>query len=258
MTQPRIRLITRGDDCGSNHTANRAIREAFRNGILKNTWVMAPCAAVREAAALLAGETGLCCGLHATVTAEWDRVRWGPVLPPNQVPSLVDGNGHFYPTTQELHKHGPRLSEIMAELEAQLDLLRQLGFDIRYADQHMRFGWVTDGLEEAFDRWCERKGIRNSRHYVQRLPTPPAHNLDPVETLIAQLDAASPGQYLIVGHPAYDNEEMRGLGHAGNTGDQVAVRREWQRRMFTDHRIIETCTHRGVLPIRYDEAQWLQ
>ena len=49
-THPRIRLITRGDDCGSNHTANVAIRAAFEHGILKNTSIMVPCAAVEEAA----------------------------------------------------------------------------------------------------------------------------------------------------------------------------------------------------------------
>ena len=111
---------------------------------------------------------------HATITAEWDRVRWGPVLDREEVPSLVDANGHFFQTTQALHAHGPRVSEVLAELEAQLALLLELGFDIRYADQRMGFGWVAEGLEEALDDWCRRKGIRNSRHYVRRLPPLPS------------------------------------------------------------------------------------
>jgi hypothetical protein len=37
MSQARIHLITRGDDCGSNHSANVAIMEAFKRGILRNT-----------------------------------------------------------------------------------------------------------------------------------------------------------------------------------------------------------------------------
>jgi predicted glycoside hydrolase/deacetylase ChbG (UPF0249 family) len=170
LSQPRIRLITRGDDCGSNHTANVAIREAFQGGILRNTSIMVPCPAVEEAAEMLAGERGLCCGLHCTITAEWDRVRWVPVLPADRVPSIVDAQGHFFQTTRALHENGPQLSEIMAELQAQLDRARGLGFDIRYADQHMGFHWVVDGLDEAFDDWCEQKGMGNSRRYGQRLP----------------------------------------------------------------------------------------
>jgi predicted glycoside hydrolase/deacetylase ChbG (UPF0249 family) len=106
LAQPRIHLITRGDDCGSNHSANVAIREAFKSGILRNTSIMVPCAAIEEAAEMLAGEAGLCCGLHCTITAEWDNVRWGPVLLPGEVPSLVDANGHFFRPTRKQPSFG--------------------------------------------------------------------------------------------------------------------------------------------------------
>ena len=55
MTTPRIHLITRGDDLGTNHSANAAIREAFQSGILRNASLMACCPAVEEAAEMLAG-----------------------------------------------------------------------------------------------------------------------------------------------------------------------------------------------------------
>jgi predicted glycoside hydrolase/deacetylase ChbG (UPF0249 family) len=253
MNPPRIRLITRGDDCGSNHTANVATLNAFKNGILKNTSIMVPCSKVKEAAEMLAGEGQLCCGLHCTVTAEWDDVRWGPVLPPEDVPSLVDRRGMFFQTTRALHDNQPRLDELMRELQAQLDRARTLGFDIRYADQHMDIGQVVDGLDQAFDAWCRREGIRNSRPYNRHLPAVEMDG-DPVEQLIACLGAAPPGQYLIVGHPAYDNEEMRALGHEGYPGDVIAVERDWQRRLFVDPRMVDYCRQNGVLPIRYDEA----
>lgn len=37
MPRTGIRLVTRGDDSGSCATANRAILDAHRHGILKNT-----------------------------------------------------------------------------------------------------------------------------------------------------------------------------------------------------------------------------
>jgi len=259
---PRLQLITRGDDLGCNHTANVAIRDAYQQGILRNTSLMAPAPAIGHAAELLAGEHDLCCGLHCTITAEWDSLRWGPVLPPDEVPSLVDRHGHFFQTTRAVAEHGPRLNEIMAELRAQLQRARELGFEVRYADTHMGFAHVVDGLSEAIDAWCTREGILNARHYGRRLPPLDAaqaaatdSELDPVEQFIARLDAAPAGQYLIVGHPAYDTPEMRALGHEGMPGERVAGEREWQRRLFMDPRVVVYCRENGVLPIRYDEAE---
>jgi predicted glycoside hydrolase/deacetylase ChbG (UPF0249 family) len=258
----RLRLITRGDDLGCNHTANVAIRDAYEQGILRNTSLMAPAPAIGHAAELLADEQGLCCGLHCTITAEWDRLRWGPVLPPDEVPSLVDERGHFFQTTRAVAEHSPRLKEIMAELGAQLQRARELGFDVRYADTHMGFARVVDGLAEAIDAWCTREGILNAHRYGRRLPAPDeaqtsaaGDELDPVEQFVARLRVAPPGQYLIVGHPAYDTPEMHELGHEGSPGDRVAVERDWQRRLFMDPRIVAYCRENGVVPIRYDEAE---
>lgn len=252
-----LRLITRGDDLGCNHTANVAIRDAYQQGILRNTSLMAPAPAIEDAALLVANEAGLCCGLHCTITAEWDHVRWGPVLPAEVVPSLVDAHGHFFQTTRAVAEHEPQLDEIMAELAAQLERARALGFDVRYADTHMGFGWVVDGLREAIDTWCTREGIRNAAHYGRRLPALDAAGeiLDPVEGFIARLRAATAGQYLIVGHPAYDTPEMHELGHEGSPGDRVAAERDLQRRLFMDPRVVAYCREHDVQPIRYDEAE---
>ena len=115
------------------------------------------------------------------------------------------------------------------------------------------WGWAVEGLDEPYARWCEREGIRRHHFYHQSLPRAAGEG-DPVEQLISALSAAAPGQYAIVGHPAYDNEEMRALGHPGYPGEQVAREREWQRRIFTDPRILRYCRENGVTPIRYDEA----
>ena len=47
---PRIRIVTRGDDSGSCHSANRAIADAFKNGLLRNASVMVPAPAFKDAA----------------------------------------------------------------------------------------------------------------------------------------------------------------------------------------------------------------
>ncbi len=248
-----LRLVTRGDDAGSAETADRAILEAFRTGILRNTSVLAPGPTLDHAAALLAGERGLCCGLHCCLTAEWDAVRWGPVLPPEQVPELVDGQGCFPQTTRAVQQRAPAIEQVLAELGAQLDRLCAAGFDIRYADCHMGFLWTVDGLEPAWRAWCEAKGLVHRLPGCGRLPEVEADG-DPVERLLARLAAAPAGAYLLVGHPAHDTPEMRRLGHAGYDGEQVARGRDWERRLFCDPRVVAWAVEHDLRPLRYDQA----
>ena len=85
-----------------------------------------------------------------------------PVSDPHKVPSIIDSrNGYLFQTTRELQENKPDLDEIMLETQAQLDKAVRLGLDIKYAEMHMAYGWVVDGLNEAFDSGCREKGIIN-------------------------------------------------------------------------------------------------
>lgn len=257
----QLRLITRADDAGSNETANRAILETCRDGIVRNVSLMAPCSAIDHAARVLRDLDGVCFGVHTTMNAEWDRVRWGPVLGPAAAPELTDSNGHFLQTTRELAARGPSLSAVMAEVAAQLALLRDLGFDICYADAHM--GWTRSvaGACEAMEAWCAAEGLVFHARRTRSLP-PPAPQLprqDPVAQLLSSLEIAMaqppPRQYALVGHPAYDTAEMWELGHAGYPPEQVVRGREWERRRFTDPLVREFCLRHNVVLTRYDDAE---
>ncbi len=249
----KLTLITRGDDAGSSVTANRAVGEACAEGILRNVSVMVPCDALGNAADRLKDLGHVCFGLHATFNAEWSRVRWGSVC--NDVPSLLQTDGTFFQSVPALQENQPQLNEAMAELQSQLNKGRAAGFTFAYADQHMGFGRAIDGFDEAFDHWCSKEGLLNYRHYHRRLPSATSEEGDSVERVIAQLKAAESGQWAIVGHPAYDTEEMRETGNANMSGEEIAQDREWQRRWFTDARILDYCETNDVVPIRYDEAE---
>lgn len=250
-----IRLITRGDDAGSSTTANRAIRDACVDGILRNVSTMCPCDAIEDAAARLKDIDHVCLGFHATLNAEWNRVRWGSVSPPEQVPSLVQADGTFFPRVQELENNGPVLEEATMELQAQLDRGRGFGIDFKYADQHMGFGRAIPGFDEAFDQWCDAEGLQNYRHYHRRLPRTDDPAGDPVEQLIADLEAADPGQWAIVGHPGYETEDLQQIGNEKVDGVEEARARDWQRRWFMDPRVIAYVEAHHIEPIRYDEAK---
>jgi predicted glycoside hydrolase/deacetylase ChbG (UPF0249 family) len=250
QTTARIRLVTRGDDSGSCNTANVAIWNAYKKGILRNTSIMVPAPAFPEAAEMFSEDRGLCVGLHVTLNAEWDSVRWGPVLGPEKVPSIVDAQGHLFKTTQALSDNHPKLGEMLAEVQAQLDLARSSGLDIRYMDTHMGVSWVG-GPKQPLEGLAEREGLVY-RPAAGHLPRLEGDFANPVEALIARLDTAEPGTYIIVGHPCYDRVDVRMFAHAGLEESQ-GVARDWQRRIFMDRRVLDYCREGGVEPIRYDE-----
>jgi predicted glycoside hydrolase/deacetylase ChbG (UPF0249 family) len=259
----RIRLITRADDAGSAASADRAIAEAIDRGIVRNVSLMAVGPSIEHAAKLLAGRKDVCFGLHATLNAEWSEVRWGPLTAAAAMPSLVEPeSGLFTRSPREFLDRPPSIGEIMTELQAQLERLRRLGFDIRYADTHMVFEWAVPAFADPFDRWCEREGIRSYRRYNRRLPDAPSPNVEREEDgaaldLIARLNAAPAGQYLVVGHPGYDDEEMRRLGSSDYPSERVVADRVRERLMFTHPEVLAFCKRLDVQPIRFDEAEAL-
>src|SRR5262249_25253751 len=225
----RIRLITRGDDLGCARSLNRAVKECYEKGILKNCSVLAATPYIEEAAKTLAGEKGLCSGLHCALTSEWDNVRWKPVAPAEKVPSLIGKDGTLRQTNEAVWANA-KADEALIELQSQLDRARRLGFDIKYADLHMGTVQRVSGLAEKFVRWCRSQGIIDTREIGRPIPNMPNSWNNPgrkkqgdyVEQLITALKTAPDGEYLIVGHTAYDDAETRRLGHDGYPGDSVA------------------------------------
>lgn len=256
----KIRLITRGDDLGCTRSLNRATLECFKRGILKNVSVLAATPYVEEAAKMLAKEKGICFGLHTDLTSEWDNVKWGPVAPREKVPSLLDGKGYLFQTNDGV-RASAKADEALIELQAQLDKLRKLGFDIRYADTHMGTIQVVPGLPDKFGEWCRQNKLIDTRRIGGRLKLPAAsptdrkHPGDYVADVMNALKTAAAGEYLIVGHLAYDDAEIRNLGHPGYPGTSVAHNLNWERLAYVDPRIVKFVRENGVKPIRYDETE---
>jgi len=247
----RIRLLTRADDAGLAESANDAIRECFEDGILRNVSVMAPAPALEHAATRLAGVDGLCVGAHVPLSSEWVDPTWGPVLDVDDVPSLVTDEGRFHRSPEALFESDPDREEILAEATAQIERLRTVGFEPEYADTHMLIETASEWFADAFGDLCEREGLINWWG-VSTLPGAEGIGEGP-EWLLEHLDEPEPGTYIVVGHPAYDDEEMADIWLPGGEPGQIAAQRDAQRRMFTDERVLAYVEETGVDPIRYDE-----
>lgn len=249
-----IYLLTQGDDFASTEAATMAIMEAHERGILRNASVMVNCPYFEEAARSYANTTSLCFGLHGVMNSEWSNIRWGPVTPSEEVPSIVDDRGNFLETPMELYRRRPVLGEIMVELKNQLAKARNAGFDIKYVDTHMRFEWIREDLTASIEEWCKEEDLIFYKPYERFLPFDESIK-DPIDRLKNALHSELNGQYLLIGHPAYDIAEMHNLDV---NGSQIARERNLERLMFMDNVVIERMRELSILPIRYDELERLR
>lgn len=123
-------LILNCDDLGLSHAANVGVYQALREGLATSASLMVPCPWAREAASRYRGED---VGVHLTLNAEYDLYRWGPIT---HAPSLLDGDGGFPRTLQDVWDHAD-LDEVRRELRAQVERAIYWGFDVSHLDSHM-------------------------------------------------------------------------------------------------------------------------
>jgi chitin disaccharide deacetylase len=123
-------LIVACDDLGLSHATNVGVYEALRSGMATTAGLMVPCPWAREAAARYRGED---VGVHLTLNAEYDLYRWGPIT---QAPSLLDGDGGFPRTVEDLWDHAD-VDEVRRECRAQIERAILWGFDVSHLSSHL-------------------------------------------------------------------------------------------------------------------------
>ena len=128
-------LIINGDDFGVSHNVNTAIIQAHEEGILTSTSLMVSGDAAQEAIALAKNHPHLAVGLHLVL------VCGKSVLPPAQIPNLVDSQGNFSnnPTQAGLSYQFNQATraELRLEISAQLAKFRDSGLNLAHVDGHL-------------------------------------------------------------------------------------------------------------------------
>lgn len=110
---------------------------------------MVPCPWFFEMANFAKNNLNYDCGIHLTLTCEWENYKFGPVLPVSEVSSLVDQNGYFYKTRKDF-KNNAEPSEIKKELTAQIEKALQFGIQPTHLDSHMCSVGVTPEILEIY------------------------------------------------------------------------------------------------------------
>jgi predicted glycoside hydrolase/deacetylase ChbG (UPF0249 family) len=218
-------LILTADDLGACHAVNTAVYDGLRQGLATTAGLMVPGPWARSAAGAYRGED---VGVHLTLNAELDSVRWGPLT---AAPSLLDGDGGFPRTLADLWQHCD-LDELRRECRAQVERAIVWGFDVTHLAAHLGAMWLRP---ELFDVYLElavefRLPIRLSGPSDQGRAgfpfrelaaeagvlapdelLPPPGTVGARAALEALLADPRPGVVEVRLHPALDQPELRAL-----------------------------------------------
>ncbi|GAA4487198.1 hopanoid biosynthesis-associated protein HpnK [Gluconacetobacter asukensis] len=164
-------VIISADDFGLSEEANEAIEIAHRDGLLSTASLMVAGPAAEDAIARARRLPGLNVGLHLVVIE-------GPaVLPPSEIPLLVNAEGQFPSDQLDLgiryfFRPDVRL-QLAAEIEAQFAAFARTGLRLDHANAHKHMH-----LHPTVGKYLIESGLR---HGLQAVRVP----LEPPEPLIA-------------------------------------------------------------------------
>ena len=149
-------IIVNADDFGRHVLINRAVECGLAGGVLRSATIMPGGAAFDDAAELAARSSKLGVGIHLTL------VNGNPVLPPAEIPSLVTEEGVFVDDhtafAVRLLRGAVNLSEVRAELAAQLRRVEAAGIHPTHADSHQHMHVLPGVIDIALDL-CRAAGI---------------------------------------------------------------------------------------------------
>lgn len=132
-----IDLVVTADDFGADLAVNEAVETAYREGVLTAASLMVAGKAAGDAVNRARRLRGLGVGLHVVL------VEGRPVLPPEQVPDLIDASGEF---RSNMALAGLRFAlsprarrQLSGEIEAQFAAFAATGLPLDHVNSHKHF-----------------------------------------------------------------------------------------------------------------------
>jgi len=232
-----IQILFRCDDYGSGHAANRGILAAVAAGVARNVSVMANGPALLAGAQALSLVPNIDIGVHVCLNSEWDEVKWGPVLPAGEVPSLVDASGWLTQSPNVLHAKGFELDDIEKEVRAQIRKIREVGLTPNYLDEHMGVGWLP-GVGDMLARIAKEEGLV----YGPKL-----------EWWSGTEAPVGDGPFISVTHPCEDDAELDNWRHEGISVGQVRRERVADLKYLTNPERSSELARFGLISATYRE-----
>lgn len=236
-------VIVHADDIGAYQASLPAIDDLFAAGLVSSCATMVPCPWFPAVADWARRNPAADIGVHATLTAEYEHYRWGPISTRDPGSGLIDKQGYLYRTSAAMQASASPAA-VEAELRAQLDRALAAGVDVTHVDSHMLAsfaptllpgymavgaagrvpnfvprmspdsglgrGLVARWAEQwaTFQQWLEGQGLPLVDHVAMM---PLDSHAERVAVAKALFDALPQGLSYMILHPAADTPELRAL-----------------------------------------------
>lgn len=134
------------------------------------------------------------------------------------MPSLVDKDGYFRPSSQEFLKSNFKLEEVEKELAAQIERALGSGLKIDYLDYHMTTAVSTPELRALVEKLAKKYNLGISRYFGEHYKTMFDTSIETKKAeFLAHLNKLTPGKTnLVVLHLGQSTPEMNVLQDMNN------------------------------------------
>ena len=256
-TPDPVYLVIRSDDAGMSHSVNMALQRLMDTGLPLSVSVMFACPWYQETVEILKRHPSVAVGIHLTLNSEWKHYRWGPVAGREAVPTLVDADGYFFPSTDDLYRNHPDMKQVEKELRAQIARALRSGLKIDYVDYHMGTAVGAPEFRVLVERLAREYGFGMSGYFGETIDDPQYRAAPPakVDSLVVMIDRLQPGVNVVVTHVGLDNAELGALEDM-NTGEPLAnmsANRQGELDALTSNRFTEAVKARNVVLTTYRE-----
>jgi len=129
-------VIIHTDDIGMCHASLQAFKDLWKFGTITSAAVMVPCPWFPATAQMCRENPEIDMGVHATLNAEWESYRWGPLSTRDQASGLLDADGYFHQWHQAVYDNA-KPEAVEKEVNAQIERALAAGIDVTHVDSHM-------------------------------------------------------------------------------------------------------------------------
>jgi predicted glycoside hydrolase/deacetylase ChbG (UPF0249 family) len=136
-------VIIHTDDIGMCHASVQAFKELWEFGTITSGATMVPCPWFPAVVEMCKENPEMDMGVHATLNAEWENYRWGPVSEAGADSGLRDEAGYLHQWHQAVYDNA-KPEEVEREVNAQIEKALKAGIDVTHVDSHM--GTVMDPI----------------------------------------------------------------------------------------------------------------
>jgi len=129
-------VIIHTDDIGMCQASVQAFKDLWAFGTITSGATMVPCPWFPAVAQMCRENPEIDMGVHATLNAEWESYRWGPVSTREQASGLIDADGYFHQWHPAVYQNA-KPEAVAVEVNAQIEKALAAGIDATHVDSHM-------------------------------------------------------------------------------------------------------------------------